>query len=488
MIDSNNVVITYLKNLGYSPKTDYYSDIDYWLAWFKNYVSSFHKYQDHNGATRELFKLGMAKKACEDWASILYTERDEIICNNPKNQEYIDKIFKNKHFEIMLPRNIEKAFSGGTCGTTIRFKNVIVKNNNIYADDKSDFDIINVTADCIVPLLVENGKIINVAFVDKIVKKNKEVFYVEIHEKEENNYKISNVFLDENGEIIKYDNVIDFYYTQSNIPLFNLLTPNLENNIDRNNGLGLSIYSNAIDQLKMCDYAFNNYVKDTVLGGKKVLYDKSLVKYQTITIQKSDGNEEIKEIPIFPDDTTQQLFQEVGDAFENSGNAEQRLIQEYNPDLRTSANEENINYALILFGFKCGMGKYFRFENGTVVTATQYLGENKDLVNSAKKHRANFNNYLVGVVRSILLVGRLVFGEQVDETDEITLTDKDGFLVSDEELKNQWRQDFNMGLMSKKQYLMKARGLTEQEAIETLQEIEEETPTTESILGGGNDE
>ena len=129
------------------------------------------------------------------------------------------------------------------------------------------------------------------------------------------------------------------------------------------------------------------------------------------------------------------------------------------------------------------MGKYYRFDNGTVVTATQYIGENKDLVSNAKKHRSAVNDYIVGIAKAILFLGRTLFKEPVTEEDEINLTDKDGFLISDEELQERYRQDFQVGLMSKKSYLMKARGMSEEQALKEIKEANADNPSVEEIIG-----
>ena len=75
-MDSNNVVIKYLGTLGYNPSTSYYGYIELWKEWYENFVPKFHEYHDQNGDKRELYKLGMAKRLCEDWSSILYTEKE----------------------------------------------------------------------------------------------------------------------------------------------------------------------------------------------------------------------------------------------------------------------------------------------------------------------------------------------------------------------------------------------------------------------------
>ena len=165
-------------------------------------------------------------------------------------------------------------------------------------------------------------------------------------------------------------------------------------------------------------------------------------------------------------------FQIVGD--EVDVNAE-TLVHEYNPDLRETENENGLNLALNILAFKSGLGKaYYKFEQGGVVTATQAILDNKDLVGNAKKHRSALNKYTVGIVRSILMIGRLFFNENVDENDTINLVDKDGFLNSEEDQKEEYRNEMAMGLRSKVGYLMKFYGMTEEEAKKELQMINEE--------------
>ena len=217
--------------------------------------------------------------------------------------------------------------------------------------------------------------------------------------------------------------------------------PPSDNEIENNLGLGLSVYANAIDQLKDCDIKYHNSVKDFELGGKKIIYNKKLVKYKTINYTDENGNKQVKEIPVYPDDISKQQFMEVGD-----GLSDKELVQEINPSLRTTENKEGLQFSLDILSFKCNLGtKYYEFSGGSVVTA-----------------------------KGALLLGRLVFNEKVDENCIVSVTNRDGLLVSDEEIKEQYRQEYNMGLISKTTYLMKINNWTEDEALEEIRKIDEE--------------
>ena len=151
------------------------------------------------------------------------------------------------------------------------------------------------------------------------------------------------------------------------------------------------------------------------------------------------------------------------------------LIHEYNPDLRTEQNKDGLQFALDLLSFKTGLGtKYYEFSGGSVVTATQYAGDRQDLMKNAKKYRDNINEFIGGILKASLLLARLVLKKNVTEDCIISVTNRDGLLVSDEEIKEQYRQEYNMGLISKITYLMKINNWTEEEAREELQKIEDE--------------
>lgn len=462
-MDSNNVVIKYLGTLDYNPSTSYYGYIELWKEWYENFVPKFHEYHDQNGDKRELYKLGMAKRLCEDWSSILYTERDSIVCKNKQNQAFVDKWLEKLEFNDKIPDNIETAFWSGTCGTIIRIKNAKIVNKKIVADENTTLNLVSVNASQIIPLKIIDGVITDVAFVSKSTINGKNAFYIEIHELKKGGYHIQNKYIDDQGNEIENVGVVKEYETGSAVPLFNLLMPRVVNNIKENNGLGISIYANAIDQLQGVDIVYNNFMKDFYLGGKKVFYNKKLTKYYTQTYTDEEtGEVVVQEVPIYPDDITKQQFQIVGDDVDV--NAE-TLVHEYNPNLRETENENGLNLALNILAFKSGLGKaYYKFEQGGVVTATQAILDNKDLIGNAKKHRSALNKYTVGIVRSILMIGRLFFNENIDEKDTINLVDKDGFLNSEEDQKEEYMTEIAAGLRQPWEYRVKFFGEDEETA------------------------
>lgn len=472
----NEVVLKYLKKQGYeNVSTSYYKWIDLWESWWRNEVD-FHKYRDDSGQERTMYTLGMAKRMSEDWASILFTERDEVTTEastakqTELNNEYLDKQLKILRVYKDLPTAIEKAMATGTAGAILRVKHAkIDKQGGLFADERTKTDIIYVSASQIIPLRVEHGEIIDVAIVSENVVNDKKEYYIEIHKlqykDEKEIYFISNTYLDEQGNEIQKEDIAKQYTVNSNVPLFSIMKPAIANPINENyniiNGLGFSVYGTALPQLKACDITYHNFVMDFYLGGKKVFYNKKIV--QTKTIKDSEGRE--IEVPIYPDDLTRQQWKTYGNEMQNL--KQEPAIKEYNPELRVEEDTAGIQFALNVFAFKGGLGTgYYKFDSGrgNVITATQYVGDRQDLIINANKHRKNVDEFVSGIAKAILLLGRILFKEPVTEDCIVKVTDKDGFMVDTETAKQEFRQDIAQGIRKEWEYRVKFFGEDEETA------------------------
>lgn len=477
----NDIILKYLSKKGYrTVSTDYYTFIEMWENWWKNNVD-FHKYHDSTGKERKMFSLGMAKRLSEDWASILFTERDEIVTKaNTSQQTQDNNDYLNKQLKILkvykdLPTAIEKAMAMGTAGATMRVKNAKVdKNGKVSATNRTKLDIIYLDATQIVPLKVEHGKIIDVAFVSENIEDGKKIYYVELHqlqydeELKKDIYVISNNYINEQGEEVAKKDIVKQYTFKSDVPLFSILKPAVANPLDTEyhnvNGLGFSIYGTAIDQLMVCDITYNNFAMDFYLGGKKVFYNKKITRTKTRQIKDTDGNIKEEEYEVYPDDVMKQQWTTYGDD-EIRNIKDNPVVTEYNPDLRVAEDKEGIQFALNMLSFKAGLGtKYYEFNGTSVVTATQYVGDRQDLVSNANKYRKRVDEFVSGIGKAILLLGRILFKENVTEDCLVTITDKDGFMVDTETAKNEFRKDIAQGIRKTWEYRVKFLGEDEKTA------------------------
>ena len=477
-----NKVIEYLqKEFGYNDlSTDYYNHINKWINAWKG-DAEWLNVKTIDGKTYPMYSLGMAKRSCEDLASVITSEPFTIKAT--KSDKILqDDIERVKLFE-KLPNAIEIMGYTGTVGTVIRIKNaeVVGKDENAYLrkTNKTKKEIINIKANQILPLTWENDELIDVAFASDIVKviggKQKKIIYIEIHQLKEQGYQITNVYLDaENGKPVQIDGVIPTYNTLSQVPLFAINKMPKSNIFDNNMGLGMALYGDSEDQLQMLDLVYNNFGQDFKLGQKIMVINKKLTRIEQEEYTDKDGNIKIRNKVIYPSDLQKQQFMEITDGLMGDG-TNTPYIYEYNPDLRVGDNKDGIQFALDNFAFKIGFGThYYSFENGGLTTATEAVLSRQDFVVNGNKIRKQTNEYLKAICKALLLSEKILGNASIDETQEIDIAEVDGFLQDEETIRQKLREDAMAGYISKKRYLMKAYNMTEKEALKELEAINNE--------------
>ena len=265
----SNVIREYLISQKYNTAPDNtYSHIDEWMEWYQGDVEKFHKYRIYNGVTttsHKRYRLSMAKKICEDWANLLLNEKVAIKAGDYTNR--LKDILNRNNFLVRANQLIEIAFALGT-GAFVEYKD---------ADGEVVIDYIR--AEMIYPLSWDNGDITECAFGTTKVIDGKEIIYLQIHRfgKDEGEnpgeYYIENRYVEaETGEEVDIpEDLAALISTGSVYPLFQIITPNICNNIDLDSPLGISVYANAIYQLKGCDLVYDSYMNEFVLGRKRLL-------------------------------------------------------------------------------------------------------------------------------------------------------------------------------------------------------------------------
>lgn len=454
--------------------TEYYSRIQTWRCWWEGYVKDVHSYRemgvDNAPRTREMYRLGMAKRITEDWASLLLNEKTEFAVEHEPSRDYLmgndgmsgaltDNGFWSKGNEL-----IEKAFAFGTGAFLARAEGAKVSDSGqVLPDMNCKPGIEYIDALGIIPLSIEKNHIVEAAFVSEFTKMGKDCVYLETHTRGENgNYQIENEYFSlDGGELKKMDlpeGVAEKIDTGAAYPWFAIFSPNITNNFPDSNGLGMSVYANAVDCLKGVDIAFNNFLRDFKLGGKKVFYNKAMLQ------TNADGK------TITPDDVAQQLFQQIGDGLDFDVKT---MVQEFNPSLRVQENKDGLQAQLDYLSFKCGLGtKRYQFEAGGVKTATEYTGERQDLVQHANRHMIPIEAAVKDLCTALLYIGKTFCGADCDPETAISVNFEDGFVIDDDSLRERDRVDVRDGLMNAWEYRVKWYGETEAEAKAALEGLQ----------------
>ncbi len=475
------VVFEFLEKRGYNNiSQSYYTYINKWIDVWKG-KAEWLNVKTIDNKEYPMYTLGMGKRVCEDFASTITSEPFTITAK--KDNTLLQKALKNAKVLKKLSDNIEKMGYTGTIGTVTRIKNATVskiKDGYILSkNNKTKIQTIDVGANQIIPLTIEDGEIIDCAIVSKqkrlINNKIKDVYYLELHELKDKGYQVTNkFFIKDDGTEIKVDGVVDTYNTLSDVPLFSIGKISRLNPISDNNGLGISLFGDSMDQLLILDLVYNNFGMDFKLGQKVLVINKKLTRIETEDYTDGNGEIRTREKVVYPSDIRKQQFMEIGNDLMDDG-TEKPYIFEYNPDLRVGDNKTGVQFALDNLSFKVGFGThYYSFESGNIATATEAVLSNKDFVNNGNKNRKAVNEYLIGICRALLLCEKMLGNSKIDEKQNIEIADVDGFLEDDATTRQKAKEDVSMGLMSKKRYLMKVYGMTEKEAIEELKEIRED--------------
>jgi len=377
----------YLTGLGYSPPVEEaYSHIAQWLEWYQNEVKQFHGYKIFDGLRlrdEKRYRLGMAKKVCEDWANLILNEKVAIKAGSYEKR--LNEILETNNFRVRGNQLVELAFALGT-GAFVEYK-----------DDADAIIIDFVRADMIYPLSYENNDVTECAFGSYRNYKGTECIYLQIHRlgKDKNGenpglYYLENRYVDINSgmEMDLPDGLLGVVPTNSDRPLFQLIVPNIVNNVDLDSPMGISIYANAVDEVKGCDLVYDSYMNEFVLGRKRILVPISMAK---AVQQQENGN---KRIDFDPSETV--FYQMPADR-----NSDLKPT-EVDMTIRASDHELGIQRALDLCSFKCGLGtRRYQFTGSGVKTATEVISDKSDLFQNLKKNEIPIKAAVIALAKMI---------------------------------------------------------------------------------------
>lgn len=448
------------KITGYQGKLYDMSDyVANWLEWYTGNVKSFHNYTIYNGKKQIAMKrltLNMAKRVCEDWANLLLNEKTDITVSDSHSQEVIQKALEDCKFWQKGNEGIEKAYALG-CGAFV----VVVDNIGIDEDGemidntKSKVKVKFVNATKIIPITFDNEEIVECAFINV----NSGYTYISVHLKnEQGNYEIHNIKCKGDGTNLSYAEENHFIFdTGSSLPWFVILKPNIANNIDIDSPLGISIFANAMDNLKEIDLVWDSYANEFILGKKRIF-----VNAKDWAINSRTG----EEYEVF--DSNDVVIYQLPESDDGK-----QSITDNTQTLRVSEHITALQNQLNLFGYKCGLGtEHYKFDGGGVATATQIVSVNSEMFRNIKKQEILIENALISVVRAMLYAIDTFTSDSVNVNAEITIKFADSIIEDEATERTQDLVDVNAGIMSKVEYRMKWYNEDEKTAAKKIEEMD----------------
>lgn len=450
-------VIEKLNSLGYATvPEEFYRKVSEWKSWYQGDVKGFHQYKvrnGHNTVRCRRYSLGMGKKIPEDWANLLMNEKVSVTLEGGKEQEFVDRVFEGNNFLVKTNEMQEMAFALGTVAFIPRVVGMEITESGPTPGSAKGIVLDYVTVENIWPLAWQNGIITECAFSSTVTVNGESYCYLQIHHKvnglydiENRIYRYRNDNLDDEvslSDVSGFELVPPVVHTKMDRRQFVIDRPNIANNFDYSVPLGISVYANAVDVLRGVDIAYDSYVNEFSLGKKRIMVKPSATEYL-------DGE------PIFDADDV--VFYVLPEDLQDGA-----VITPIDMTLRTAEHNTGIQDQLNLLSSKCGFGEtYYRFNGGSVATATQVISENSTMFRTIKKHEIVLEQVLVELCRIILRLGNEAMNAGLDEDVEISIDFDDSIIEDKTAERNNDRQDLAAGIMNDWEY--RAKWYNEDEA------------------------
>lgn len=417
-----------------------------WKTWYSGKVKKFHRYSIFNGKKRvpmERMTLGMPKKVSEDWANLLMNEKTDIVLANKNDQEVLDKYLEKNKFWKKANGAVEKYMALGQGAFVEGVKNLQTnEKGEIISNGEPVIQMIN--GEKIYPITFENDTLVECAFVNE--NPDHTSLSVHIRDKKDGTYIIHNIECKGNiaTKNLSYDEEKDhtIFYTKSTTPWFQYLKPNIENNIDINSPVGISVYANAIDILKSVDLTYDSLYNEINLGRKRIFISTKNMQTDPVT-----GDV----IPVFDQNDIEYYALPENEDGKN-------IITNDTQELRIEAIDKALQRQLNLLSTKCGFGQnHYKFESGAISTATQVVSENSDEFRTLKKHEIVLEEALIGLTMAMIEIINTYTTDTISTTDisKIEIKFDDSIIEDKESQKASDRQDLEKGIISKAEYRSK---------------------------------
>lgn len=466
----------FFSNEGYdiSEKLNWEKYIDIWSSWYRGKVRRFHNYYIYNGQRRvkmEKKSLQGAKKVAEDWADLLFNEKVSINLQKDEDTKALNEILRQNNGKVIINQGLEKSFAIGTGALVVSVQD-IEQGENILDVTNAKIKLEFVECKKIIPLTWENGKITECAFVTTKHKKGQTYIYIAMHVlNNKGNYVIKNYmfkgkyssFVEANDK--EKEGFLDEFDTQSDIPWFSIIKPNICNNIDSETPFGLSVYANAIDTLKCLDNAYDGLDNEVTIGRRRTFVAEEMMTYDA-----GEGK-----MVFDPNDISVYRMPK--------GFNKDSIIEHDDANLRSDQFISTVNYQLNILSSKVGFGQErYKFDGQAIQTATGVISENSDMFRTIKKHEQMLEDSLITIIKAIAYAST-AFGNVNIDASVVTIDFDDSIIEDRGAEKVRAMQEVSQNLRSRESYMINYRNLNEQQVKEELDKIQQEKMSNQEAFG-----
>ena len=265
--------VAYLnKSKGWQIEGAYYSLITEWRDWWRGYYAPFHTVREmqlRGGACkRRMHSLRMPKRACEDWASLLLNDKTTLTVQDAATARWLlgedagqtGGLLAQLGFWPHANELVELAFRSGTGAFVLSVENMAVQNGQAVASPDARLALDYLPAECILPITIRHGQVIDAAFASEVTVEGKSCIYLQTHQLGRDGYRITNEYFTSQNEGTEDEGYTPAklprgmaagFSTGSSVPWFSLLRPAGLKNRTGGPGLGQAVFAEAVDAAKM---------------------------------------------------------------------------------------------------------------------------------------------------------------------------------------------------------------------------------------------
>ena len=387
-------------------------------------------------------------------------------------------IFLQQQYKKML-KNLADNLEIGNAKGGLVFK-PYVKNEQIYTDFVQEGLFYPISFD-------DTGRIISIVFSSQKTEGNYIYTRLEYHRLEGTDYYISNTAYKSNnnsslGKEINLSEVPEWKSIEKEVkienvekPLFAYYKPPIANNVDTKSPLGISVFAKAVNLIKDADEQYGRVMWEYEGSEKAVYASTEALKPRKEIIRDEEGKRINWETPKLKD----RLFR----AIDLDGKNGEGFFEDYSPEIRDEAFWRGLNKILERIEFNVGLAYGTLSEPAfSDKTATEIKTSKQRSYVTVSRMQENLQTALEDLIYAMDVLTTLYSLAPIG-TYQASFEWGDSVLTDTQVEQTIQMQEVGQGLRSKLRYIMWRYGLTEQQAQEELDRIQEEKMSNQEAFG-----
>jgi A118 family predicted phage portal protein len=464
-----------------------YDMISIWKSWYRGNVNDFHRYNRKtiNGLDINLERLtfNLPKKVAEEWVSIIWNENVHFNLGDEKaNEEFYD-VLEDNAFKVEFGQLYEKIMGYSGCGALVEY----------LIDGKTVIDYIS--GEYILITAGSGTQAKGIVTINVIEKSSTYITHLTYHNLIDGQYVIEHqayvstkttelgsqsrqalttIFDEatlnemetnfyEDGKLIGTKFLVK---TETDIPFFQVIKPNIVNNYDVDSKMGIPVTANSIDHFKALDVAFDALKNEAENNRTTVVFSEKATREKN----RTNNEGETSYIQYVDKRETRYISVPMND--------NEDWVKFFKGEFDSESYIAAINRSLSWGCYNCGLGVGYWSYDGTqtYVNEKQVISTNNDLWKNKSKHEIVLYKAFRDMINAIVYLEQSQGRMQSVNLEELDATIKfDDSLIQDDETRKQQSKDLVAdGYKPKWRHLVDWEGYTEEEAKQLIAEAKEE--------------